>query len=329
MTSLPGAGANSSNAGLGSGSRPAASVGGEIAARYWGSAPTSVVRFTTGIGHWVYDVTGPADEKVVVRIGSTDQQEDFAGALRWSALLRPLGVPLPRLLESGVWCGLPYLVLERLPGTDLIQVYEQLDLRQKQQLAAEVCSIQRIVATLGPGPGYGFVRVATSACCSSWANVIEQSLGRSRARIEQSKFLGFHAVDQVSRHVNKLQGYFASIQPLPFLDDVTTKNVLVHQGVLSGIVDVDWICYGDPLFTLALTRTSLLAAGRDLDYTDAWAKLLATTPEQDRAVRFYTALFCADFLSEVGHAFNSEAAAVDFAWVERLEAVLDTQLGDL
>jgi len=313
----------------GSVSRPTASVATEIAGAYWGRAPTSVVRFTTGIGHWVYDVTGPADEKLVVRIGNPGQHEDFAGALHWSALLRPLGVPLPRLLESGAWCGLPYLVLERLPGTDLIHVYNQLDLRQKQQLAAEVCSIQRRVASVGAGPGYGFVRVAAEACCSSWAEVIELSLSRSKTRIEQRKLLSCRAVDQVRRHVNELQGYFAGIEPLPFLDDVTTKNVLVHEGVLSGIVDVDWICYGDPLFTLALTRASLLAAGRDLDYTDAWAQLVATTPEQKRAVRFYTALFCADFLSEVGHAFNSEAAAVDFAWVERVEAVLQAQLGDL
>jgi hypothetical protein len=61
----------------------------------------------------------------------------------------------------------------------------------------------------------------------------------------------------------------------------------------------------------------------------AWAKLLAVTPEQERAIRFYTALFCVDFMSEVGHAFNGPPAPVDEAYLGRLEAVLDAQLREL
>jgi hypothetical protein len=308
------------------GIQPDASVASEIAKQRGGVTPTSVVRFTTGIGHWVYDVVGPGEEKLVVRIGTAEQHDDFLGARHWSKQLRSLGVPLPQLLDAGTWSGLPYLVLERLPGKDLILVYEELDAHQKQRLAAEVCRIQQRALALERGAGYGFKRLPDDPGLRSWAEVIEQSLCRSRRRLEQAKILASRVVDEVARHAQLLQPYFASIEPLPFLDDVTTKNVLVHHGVLSGIVDVDWICYGDPLFTLALTRASLLAAGRDLDYTDAWARQVATSAEQERAVCFYTALFCADFLSEVGHRFNNEAVAVDLAWVERLEAVLHAQL---
>jgi hypothetical protein len=179
------------------------------------------------------------------------------GARHWSKQLRSLGVPLPQLLDAGTWSGLPYLVLERLPGKDLILVYEELDAHQKQRLAAEVCRIQQRALALERGAGYGFKRLPDDPGLRSWAEVIEQSLCRSRRRLEQAKILASRVVDEVARHAQLLQPYFARIEPLPFLDDVTTKNVLVHHGVLSGIVDVDWICYGDPLFTLALTRASV------------------------------------------------------------------------
>ena len=42
-----------------------------------------------------------------------------------------------------------------------------------------------------------------------------------------------------------------AVPPLPFLDDLTTKNVLVDGGRLSGVVDVDVVCFGDPLATPA------------------------------------------------------------------------------
>ena len=34
---------------------------------------------------------------------------------------------------------------------------------------------------------------------------------------------------------------------MPYLDDVTTKNLLVKDGHISGIIDVDWIGMGDQL----------------------------------------------------------------------------------
>jgi hypothetical protein len=41
-----------------------------------------------------------------------------------------------------------------------------------------------------------------------------------------------------------------AIRATPFLHDTTTKNVIVtHDGVVSGIVDVDDLCFGDLKWT--------------------------------------------------------------------------------
>ena len=309
--------------------RPDESVAGAIAKEFCGRKPQRIRRFAMGIGHWVYEVRDSGGREFVVRVGSPDQCEDFAGAVHWSRLLRPIGVPLPSLLATGTYNHFPYMVLERLAGEDLALVYDNLELEQKKTIATQIFGVQRLVASLGEGRGYGYVRLPDAPCRPSWRDVIADSIRRSRSRLESANWLNSRAVEQVSRNVGRLDNYFSRVRPVPFLDDTTTKNVLVDCGRLTGIVDVDWICFGDPLLTVALTRTSLLSSGRDLFYTDHWCELFKPSLEQQAAIRFYTALFFLDFMSELGHRFNRDTPTVTVAEVERLEVLLEEQLGDL
>ncbi len=298
----------------------------EIARGVSGKTPESIRRFPTGIGHWVYDVHIPGSASIVVRLGTADQRDDFVGALHWSRTLRPLAVPLPRLLAHGEYRGHPYLALERLDGEDLGQIYGLLNSAERRSIAEEVCRIQRIVEALPEGQGYGFLRLPTEAGRESWTEVIEASLARSRKRIEAAGLLSSDPVDRVATRARKFQSYFSGVRPTPFLDDVTTKNVLVHAGRLSGIVDVDWLCFGDSLFTIALTRASLLSSGANTEYTDHWCKVLDLSEEQRRVVRFYTALFCVDFMSEFGQRFNHGVEPLDLERLRRLEKILNDHL---
>jgi len=141
--------------------------------------------------------------------------------------------------------------------------------------------------------------------------------------------LNARAIERVSAAVGQLDDYFAGVRPIPFLDDTTTKNVLVHHGNFSGIVDVDWICFGDPLLAVALTRASLLNSERDLSYTDHWYELFGPSREREAALRFYTALFCLDFMSEFGHRFSRDTPTVSACEVERLDVLLHEQLSGI
>jgi len=291
-------------------------------------APESVHRFPTGLGHWVYDVRGPDGAGIVVRMGTADQRDDFLGALHWSRTLRPLGVPLPRLIGHGEYRGRPYLALERLAGADLGHVYDTLTSAERQSIAEEVCRIQRIVGALPEGRGYGFVRLPSEPGRASWSDVIDGSLARSRGRIEAAGLVSPRPIDRVAAHAKRFHQYFSRVRPTAFLDDVTTKNVLVHAGRFSGIVDVDWLCFGDSLFAVALTRTALLSAGANLEYTDHWCDVLGLTSEERGVVRFYTAVFCVDFMSEFGQRFSQGVERLDLERLARLEEILNAHLDD-
>jgi aminoglycoside phosphotransferase len=310
--------------------RPVESDAAAIACAFTAEPTRSVARFAMGIAHYVYDVVTASGRSLVVRIGTPADEAHFAGAVYWSNLLRPIGVPLPALLQAGTHAGMPYIVLERLPGADLGLVYAGLTANEKRVIAAEVVRIQSAVRRLPEGRGYGFVNHQGGPFPHrTWAGVVHASLARSRAWFHAAQLLDTDSVARVERSAERFDRYFAQVRPQAFLDDTTTKNVIVHQGRVSGIVDVDAVCFGDPLYTLALTRVALLNDGQIPDYVDHWCDLLDLTAEQRGALRFYTALFCVVLLSEFGHRFNrTRALPLDAVRLSRLTTALDEQLAE-
>jgi aminoglycoside phosphotransferase len=300
----------------------------EIMLGMFGEPSASIQRFSTGIGHWVYEARIAGGAVRVVKLGLASQRDDFVGAVHWSTTLRPLGVPLPELIAHGEHRGLPYLVLERLYGEDLACVYSRLSSSERKTIAEQVFEVQQAVATIPAPGGYGFARIPGDQLRSSWRDVVEASIARSRRRMEAVGAFDLHWADRVSRAAERFSAYFSQVPPGAFLDDVTTKNVLVHERRFSGIVDVDWVCFGDPLFTVALTRAAILNAGHIPDYTDHWCRLLGVMQEQCAAVRFYTALFCLDFMGEVGQVFNRGVEPLAPERVARLKNILEEHLRD-
>ncbi len=98
---------------------PDAAAATDAALRLLGSRAVSVARFTTGNCHWVFDVRLETGASVVLRMATASLRPAMCGAGRLNGLLRPMGVPLPRVLCADLDATFPTLVLERLAGTDL------------------------------------------------------------------------------------------------------------------------------------------------------------------------------------------------------------------
>lgn len=289
-----------------------------------------VERLTVGLRHYVFAVTTDDGRSVVVRMATGDSAGDLAGGVYWHERLRDVGAPLARLLHADLTPanGFPYMLLERLPGQDLGLVYDHLTRQQRFALAADIVGVQRSVARLPRARGFGF------ACSyddpnlrASWYEVVLADVERSRQRISAAGVAPIHFVSQVRARIADIADYLRAVEPIAFLDDTTTKNVLIFNGALSGIVDTDNVCFGDALFTLALTRVALLAHGHDPEYATHWRDLLALNDEQRRALDTYTAVFLLGFLGELGHRFNRDApVAYAASYQRRLERLLSETL---
>jgi aminoglycoside phosphotransferase (APT) family kinase protein len=267
----------------------------------------------------------------VVRIARPENKQFLAGAMYWHNILKPTGIPLPNVLYADVEAAastFPYIIIERLAGKDLGLVYTQLSKDEKKALAGEVARIQEIAGSLPPGNGFGYVSSYESASFqNAWVDVLYNSLERSRKRIEAIGAVDARHVDRLRRKIAKYEDYFFRVKPKCFLDDTTTRNVIVNNGKLSGIVDVDCVCFGDNLFSIALTQMSLLNTGFDSDYIGFWCEAANVTDEQRSVLRFYTAVFCVDFMGELGQTFNKESPQLaKIEDVQRLGNILDDLL---
>ena len=300
----------------------------EIARSVLGEPVRSLVRFPTGLQHWVYDVVLDSGRPIVLRIASPTNRAALVGAVYWHARLQPLGVPLAALLHADLAAVLPFLVLERLPGTDLGHVYGELSVAERRTVANRLAELQKSTARLPEARGFGYALDYDAPLARDWPGVLRVSLKRGRAWIERGGVVEAGWADRVEARLGRCGDLFEDVRPRAFLHDVTTKNVIIHEGVLAGIVDVDSMAFGDPLWTVALTRMSLLAAGQPTDYIEAWCAAMGPAAASAQRLDLYTALHGLGFLGELGQTFNREASApVDPDQRARLEETLNSLLG--
>jgi Ser/Thr protein kinase RdoA (MazF antagonist) len=287
----------------------------------WSQSPVvSLRRFPTGNQHYVFDASLEDGTLAVVRMALAEERPAMAGAVHWNGVLRPLRIRLPEIFFSDLESEFPFLILERLPGEDLGLVVDRLGEEEKRSIAAEVIAMQRVAALLPSAGRFGYAVSPEQAPHATWADCLRASLARSRGRIRTAGLVSTHWADQVSRLLEKMAPQWAAIPARAFLHDLTTKNVIVSEGRLSGIVDVDDLCWGDPLFQIALTKMALLSQGSRPTYIDYL--LDSFGPHSANHLDFYTALCCLDFLSELGEPFNGNPLDSSAARKSRLESLL-------
>jgi len=292
----------------------------KVAYEFVQESVTSVRRFPTGLSHYVYDVV-TAKNRFVVRMSVPENRHLLSSGIYWSELLRPRGVPLPAILYASMDSDAPYVVLERLDGCDLGDVYADLLPGQKQEIAVAVSRLHDLVAQLPLGSGFGFVSTYESGFPhTSWKAVIDHSLTQCRRRFESIGIVDTSYIDDLQHASKQFQHHFEKVSPTAFLDDTTVKNVIVNNGRLTGIVDVDQMCFGAPIFAIALTQMGLMSAGTDLDYIEYWCNQIRATEEQRSALSFYTGVFCVNFMCEVGQTFNKEPDEIDWKWLSHLKS---------
>jgi aminoglycoside phosphotransferase (APT) family kinase protein len=319
--------------------QPNAQDAAAVIRRELGLEPASVARFPGGLSNYVFEVRFQDHPPLVVRLNRPGAGANFSSAVYWHSLLAPQGVPLPRLLRHDVepaGGGLPFMIVSRVPGTDLDVGYPALTGEEKQNIATALTAAQSRAGRLPLASGFGFARSYEAGFARryedgrlhpSWVHLLVAELRRSRERIVQRGQVDPRSADQVLAALDRHRQYLDHVQPRCFLDDTALKNVIVQDGRLSGIVDVDWVCFGDPLLPVGLTAARLLRRGWDTDFVSYLSDGLALSSEQRGVVPLYTALWLVNSLALVGRTFGNDAPAIlDDEEVPMLTRLLDDVL---
>lgn len=279
-----------------------------ICTAVFSQAPQHVKRFSTGLGNYVFYVQIGV-RAYVFRCG----EQPYDQTIRCLNALHKLDIPVSQVVAHGRHQGVYYMIADYLEGSELGEIYPLLSDSEKQTLAKEVTQIQTRVA-----------RLPIESTCR-WSQWISNMLHRAKTRIQTNGYFDPELVDKLFPAAARLRGYFETLTPRPYLDDITTKNLLVKDGHVSGVIDVDWIESGDPLTFAALTNMSLLNMDCDTDYVRYLLDELQITPEQRRAFQFYTLMYCVDFMGERGTTFLGRTVPVDDTIIARLNHIY-TQL---
>lgn len=274
-----------------------------IAQKVVGEVPVSVHRFMTGSHHYVFEAAFSNNAPMVVRIAAEHSRAAMIGASILSHSLRPLGVPLPKIIAEDLRAEFAYVVLERLPGRDLRDVIENISNGKLRAIAERIVAAQNIVSRTPSAGRFGYAVAPGDAPRESWSQVLDDSIIRSRERIVSARIFDTEFADRAAASVDEMRRVLDRLPSTPFLHDTTIKNVIVtDDGMFSGIVDVDDLCFGDPRYVVALTLAALRNANASTHYIDEWMGLAGFA--EDRIFRLYVTLFILDFMSEVGQKFN-------------------------
>lgn len=273
--------------------------------------PQRVTRCAVGIGNQVYLIE--CDTANYIFRCSTDDHA-YADTIYWLTQLSALSIPVPEVLYHGTYEEHEYLILSYLEGRDIGLVYRELSKQEKKTIAKQVIEIQRRAALLPLEP----VDAAWS-----WYDFLNDLLNRAELRIKQDGYFDPTRVTQVRDQCSILDDYFSTIQPIAYLDDISTKNLLVHNGTLSGIIDVDWIGVGDSLTFIALTYVALANMDCETDYVDYLLEEKGCSDIEKKAFLFYCLVYCVDFMGERGMQFGDKTIAVNDEIIARLYRIYD------
>ena len=206
-----------------------------------------ITRFPTGFCHSVYFVKTETDE-FVLRV--TESKWHYDGSVKWLNELARLDIPIPRILRNGQYGEVYYTLITCISGKDIGDIYHSLNDFQKREIVKDLVEIQNKVSVLPPNLIDGYENYAPAGSMVNIKNHIQ----RVRENITTNKIFNPGVCDAVADLSEKFKNYFASVNLVLFLDDIQAKNVLINNGKLAGIVDIDEMGYGDPLVVVGVAK---------------------------------------------------------------------------
>lgn len=269
-----------------------------------------IERCSIGIANYVF-IVSTAIEKFILRCSKDEQA--YKDTVYWLNKLSVCEIPIPIVLSEGKYKDYSYLILSYIPGDDIGKVYYKLNDSEKKQIAREVVEIQRKVSK---------VDISTDSEWT-WNSVVDETLDRAEERIERKHYFDVNKIHIIKNLQQEIQEYLDQVRPTPYLDDISTKNLLVYEGKVSGIIDIDWMGFGDILTFVAMTRVALLNMDLDTRYIDHLLDEMQPNTMEHKAFVFYCLMFCVDFMGERGMQFLDKTIPVNESIIRRLNNIFD------
>ncbi len=269
-----------------------------------------IERCSVGIANYVFAVS-TATEKFILRCSK--DEDAYKATVYWLSKLSVCEIPIPIVISKGTYKDYSYLILSHIPGDDIGNVYDVLSDSEKSQIAKQVVEIQRRVSSIDIPTGTAW----------TWNSFIDEQLNRANERIKRKRYFDTEKIHTIKKIRQEIKEYLDAVRPTPYLDDISTKNLLIYEGKVSGIIDIDWLGLGDMLTFVALTKVALLNMDLDTRYIDYLLNEIHPNTIEYKAFVFYCLLYCIDFMGERGMQFLDKKIPVNGSIIKRLNDIFD------
>lgn len=185
-----------------------------------------IERCSVGIANYVF-IVSTANEKFVLRCSKDENA--YKDTVYWLNRLSVCEIPIPIVLSEGKYKDYSYLILSYIRGDDIGNVYCKLNDSEKKQIAKEVVKIQRKVSRLDIHADMEW----------TWNCFVDKMLNRAEKRIKRKNYFDFNKIYIIKKLQQEIQEYLDKVPIAPYLDDISTKNLLIYEGNVSGIIDID------------------------------------------------------------------------------------------
>ena len=279
-----------------------------IAQKEFGTSPSNLTRMTTGICNEVYSVA-IGDREYIFRL--KEEPRYMLGSHKNIPLCRSKGIKVPGILAedySKTWLPLAFQIQNKLPGNDLRDVIETLSDDELKALGSEVANVFRQLSTVPNNGKFGVLWGDDRDLVDSWSAEVARVTKVVTNWGKQTGVLDDKLVEVLAYVNSKYKGYFDRIRPYTYFGDIAGKNVMVHDGKFSGLVDLDSLAQGDPLEAVGRIKASWYGTRYGTVYSKSVMDALGLPEPQREIVTMYALLNRAFWTLENGVQFNSNTS---------------------
>lgn len=296
---------------------------------HFGKNPTVIERMKVGLDNEVYGVE-VGNQKYIVRL---NKRESLKGSSKNIPLFQSKGIKVPEIIAEDYSKNTsPYnwQILTRLEGTDIDKVISTLTKDQLDDIAKEIAGIVKKLVTLPTNGMYGWVGLDDKKLKFTLTKEIEEMLETIKSRNEKTGAVKEEYIQLFARVLDKYRDYLKSAPSQFYFDDMSSKNVMIHEGKFNGLVDLDEVAYGDPLEGIGCIKASWYGTHYGDHYANAVMNALELSNEQREIVTMWALLNRIYWQAEIGVQFNQNSSLeIDPKRIEAGEKAIEGLLMEL
>ncbi len=301
-----------------------------IASRF-GCVPTFVKRIVTGICNEVYDV-GLKDKEVIVRLSEHDKF--LLGSRDHIPKFKALGIKVPDILVedySKAEIPLAYQIQSKIEGRDLGSAIESLTDKQLRGLAKAIVAIFNKVKTIPTNGKFGVIwGGGDNEVSDTWTERMRIWVNESNEHGRRTGVIDKTMLALAEKLYTEYKQYFDSVTSVTYYGDIGANNVMIHNGVFNGLVDLDGLTQGDPLEAVGRIKLSWYGTRHGKVYANAVMDELGLNAYQRKLVTMYALFNQISWTCENGIQYNQNTQPIvnkEKEW--RSKAVINAIVAEL